>query len=144
MGQAGQEPDGGNGMNPKQFLQIGGGILLLLGIVGFAGVFNDTKSFFYLDNGENVIHTILGVVAIGASFVLKDAMLQKWLVAAVGVFALFATVYGFAVAGNASPNVGFSNLESPADDILHLVVGVWALAAAFRPMGAPAMTGMKA
>ena len=131
-------------MNPKQFLQIGGAILLVLGIVGYAGVFSDTKSFFYLDNGENVIHTILGVVAIGASFVLKDAMLQKWLVAAVGVFALVATAYGFAVAGNASPNVGFANLESPADDILHLVVGVWALAAAFRPMGMPAMTGMKA
>ena len=128
-------PDGGKGVNPKQFLQIGGAILLVLGIAGYAGVFNDTKSFFYLDNGENVIHTILGVVAIGASFLLKDAMLQKWLVVAVGVFALVATAYGFAVAGNASPNVGFANLESPADDILHLVVGVWALAAAFRPMG---------
>jgi hypothetical protein len=131
-------------MNPKQFLQIGGAILLLLGIVGYFGVFSDTKSFFYLDNGENVIHTILGIVAIGASFVLKDAMLQKWLVAAVGVFALFATVYGFAVAGNGSPNVGFANLESPADDILHLVVGIWALAAAFRPMGMTSMSGMKA
>jgi len=126
-------------VNPKQFLQIGGAILLLLGLVGFAGVFSDTKSFFYLDNGENVIHTILGIVAIGASFLLKDPMLQKWLVAIVGVFALFATAYGFAVAGNASPNVGFANLESPADDILHLVVGVWALVAAFRPMGMPMM-----
>jgi len=34
---------------------------------------------------------------------------------------------------------GVANLESPADDILHLVVGVWALAAAFRPMGMPMM-----
>jgi len=131
-------------MNPKQFLQIGGAILLLLGLVGFAGLFNDTKSFFYLDGGENVIHTILGIVAIGASFVLRDVTLQKWLVAAVGVFALFATIYGFAVAGNAAPNVGFANLESPADDILHLVVGVWALAAAFRPMGVTSMSGMQA
>jgi hypothetical protein len=71
-------------------------------------------------------------------------MLQKWLVVAVGLFALVATAYGFAVAGNASPNVGFANLESPADDILHLVVGVWALAAAFRPMGASAMGTSKA
>jgi hypothetical protein len=131
-------------MNPKQFLQIGGAILLLLGIAGYAGLFNDTKSVFYLDTGENVIHTILGVVAIGASFVLKDAMLQKWLVAAVGVFALIATAYGFVVAGNASPNVGFANLESPADNILHLVVGVWALAAAFSRLGATAMGTSKA
>ena len=36
------------------------------------------------------------------------------------------------VAGNTPPNTfGISNLESPADDILHLVVGIWALAAAF-------------
>jgi hypothetical protein len=126
-------------MNPKQFLQIGGGILLLLGIVGYAGVFNDTKSFFYLDNGENIAHTVLGVVAIGASFLLKDPMLQKWLVALVGVTALAFTVIGFLVAGNTPPNLSVTNLESPADDILHLVVGVWALAAAFRPIGQSSM-----
>ncbi len=119
-------------MNPKQFLLIGGIILLLLGIVGYAGVFNDTKSAFYLDNGENVAHTVLGIVAIAASFLLKDANLQKWLVVVVGVVALFFGVYGFLVAGNAPPNTfGVSNLESPADDILHLVVGIWALYAAF-------------
>jgi hypothetical protein len=127
-------------MNPKQFLQIGGGILLVLGIVGFSGVFSDTKSAFYLDNGENIAHSVLGVVAIGASFLLKDAMLQKWLVAIVGITALAATVIGFAAAGNTPPNLSVTNLESPADDVLHLVVGIWALAAAFRPMGAAMAT----
>jgi hypothetical protein len=127
-------------MNPKQFLQIGGGILLVLGIVGYAGVFSDTKSAFYLDNGENIAHSVLGVVAIGASFLLKDAMLQKWLVAIVGITALAATVIGFAAAGNTPPNLSVTNLESPADDVLHLVVGIWALAAAFRPMGAAMAT----
>jgi hypothetical protein len=63
-------------------------------------------------------------------------MLQKWLVAVVGVIALFFAVYGFLVAGNTPPNTfGISNLESPADDILHLVVAIWALAAAFLPRG---------
>jgi len=127
-------------MNPRQFLLIGGIVLLLLGIVGFAGVFSDTKSAFYLDTGENVAHTVLGIVAIAAAYLLKDANLQKWLVVVVGVVALFFGVYGFIVAGNAPPNTfGISNLESPADDILHLVVGVWALAAAFKPMGMPMM-----
>jgi len=128
-------------VNPKQFLQIGGAILLLLGLVGFAGPFSTKGSFFWLDNGENVAHTGLGIIAIAASFLLKDAQMQKWLVAAVGVVALFFTVVGFAVAGDASGanTFGLANLESPADDILHLVVGVWALAAAFRPMGMPMM-----
>jgi len=123
-------------VNPRQFLLIGGIVLLLLGIVGFLGIFSDTKSAFYLDTGENVAHTVLGVVAIAAAYLLKDANLQRWLVIVVGVVALFFGVYGFIVAGNTPPNTfGISNLESPADDILHLVVGIWALAAAFMPRG---------
>jgi len=127
-------------LNPKQFLLVGGIILLALGIVGFLGVFSDTKSAFYLDQGENVAHTGLGVIAIAASFLLTGAMLQKWLVAVVGVTALFFAVYGFMVAGSTPPNTfGISNLESPADDILHLVVGIWALAAAFLPRSSMAV-----
>ena len=123
-------------MNPKQFLLIGGIVLLVLGLVGFAGLFSQMNSFFYLDAGENIAHTVLGIVAIAAAYLLKDANLQKWLVVAVGAVALFFTVYGFIVAGNPSPNTfGVANLESPADDILHLVVGIWALAAAFMPRG---------
>ena len=123
-------------MNPKQFLLIGGIVLLALGLVGFAGLFSQMNTFFYLDTGENVAHTVLGIVAIAAAYLLKDANLQRWLVIVVGVVALFFGVYGFIVAGNTPPNTfGISNLESPADDILHLVVGIWALAAAFMPRG---------
>ena len=39
-----------------------------------------------------------------------------------------------AVGGNAAPNTfGVANLESPADDILHLVVAAYAFYAAWRP-----------
>ena len=131
-------------MNPKQFVLIGGIVLLALGIVGFLGVFNDTKSAFYLDQGENVAHTGLGIIAIAAAFLIPDAMLQKWLVAVVGITALFFAVYGFMVAGNTPPNTfGVSNLESPADDILHLVVGIWALAAAFLTRGQMAVAASR-
>ncbi len=43
-------------MNPKQFLTVGGAILLLLAIVGYLGVFSTEGSFFWLDSGENVAH----------------------------------------------------------------------------------------
>src|SRR5439155_2800321 len=96
-----------------------------IGRVGYVGVFSDTNSASYLDAGENVAHTVLGVVAIAAAFLLRDASLQKWLVVVVGIVARFFGVYGFIVAGNTPPNTfGVSNLESPADDVLHLVVGI--------------------
>ena len=78
-------------MNPKQFLQIGGAVLLLLGIAGLVGIFNKQSTpWFWLDNGENTAHVVLGVVALAAAYFLKDPNLQKWLVVVVGVFGLFA------------------------------------------------------
>jgi putative Ca2+/H+ antiporter (TMEM165/GDT1 family) len=66
----------------------------------------------------------------------------KPIVILVGAISLFFGVYGFIVAGNPVPNTFGYNLESPADNLLHLVVGAWALWAAMRkqPMVAkPAM-----
>jgi hypothetical protein len=54
----------------------------------------------------------------------------------VGVVALLAAVLGFLNSANPSPNVGVANLENPYDNVLHLVVAVWAFAAAFmKPKG---------
>src|SRR5438093_13381786 len=128
-------------MNPKQFLTIGGAILLLLGIVGLLGVFNQSATpWFWLDTGENVAHLVLGVVALAAVFVpgLNSALAPyyKPIVILVGIIALFFGVYGFIVAGASVPNTfGLTNLESPADNLLHLIVGAWALVAALRPAG---------
>jgi hypothetical protein len=122
-------------MNPRQFLQIGGAILLILGIVGYLGIFTrENTPWFWLDQGENVAHIVLGIVALAAGFLLRDPMLQRWLVIIVGVVGVLAGLYGFLVAGQPEPNVaGVSNLENPSDNLLHLVVGAWALFAAFRP-----------
>ena len=123
---------------PRGFLTYGGAILLLLGIVGFLGVFSQSSfPSFYLDAGENVAHTALGIVALAIVFVpgLNDAFAPyyRWIVILLGVVALFFAVYGLVVGGNAAPNTfGLANLESPLDDLLHLVVGVWALYAAWR------------
>jgi hypothetical protein len=132
-------------LTPKGFLTYGGAILLLLGIVGYLNVFTETGfPSFYLDNGENLAHTFLGIVALAIVFVpgLNSAFAPyyRWIVILLGIVALFFAVYGFYVGGNAAPNTfGISNLESPLDDILHLVVGAWALYAAWRPQGAMAM-----
>ncbi len=134
-------------MNPRQFLILGGAVLLLLGIVGFLNVFNrESTPFFWLDNAENIAHTFLGVVALAAVFVpgLNNALapLYRWIVILVGVLALFFAVYGFLQAGAPEPNTfGVTNLENPADNLLHLVVAIWAFVAAFGPGATAAEAG---
>ncbi len=128
-------------MTPRQFLTIGGAVLLLLGIVGYLGIFSEQNTpWFWLDGGENLAHTVLGIVALAAVFVpgLNDALAPyyRWIVILVGLLALFFAVYGFLQpeGSGADPNTfGVSNLENPADNILHLVVAIWAFVAAFGP-----------
>ncbi len=129
---------------PKGFLTYGGAVLLLLGIVGFLGIFTAANyPAFWLDNGENVAHVALGIIALAIVFVPGlNSMFEpyyRWIVILLGIVALFFAAYGLVVAGDTSGanTFGLANLENPADNILHLVVGVWALYAAWRP--APAM-----
>ena len=128
---------------PKGFLTYGGVVLLLLGLIGFVAL-NDANASpaFWLDSGENYAHVGLGVIALAIVFVpglnTMFAPYYRWIVILLGIVALFFGVYGFVVAGNPAPNTfGLANLESPADNILHLVVGAWALYAAWKPAGAP-------
>ncbi len=116
-------------MNPKQFLVVGGIVLVLVGILGFIGVIGPTAadsifgSAWWFDAAENYAHTILGVVALIAAFALP-ANLQKPLVMVVGLVGIFFGVYNLF-----SDQFGGANLEMHADTALHFVVGIWALAA---------------
>ncbi len=130
--------------SPKGFLTYGGAVLLLLGIVGYLGIFSQSAvPSFYLDSGENIAHTALGIIALAIVFVpglnTMFAPYYRPIVILLGIVALFFAIYGFAVGGNAAPNTfGVSNLESPLDDILHLVVAAYAFYAAWRPQASMA------
>lgn len=123
-------------LTPRGFLISGGAVLLVLGILGFFVLNNPTLSFFWLDTSENVAHIALGAVALAAVYVpgLNDTLrpYYRWIVILVGIIALFFGVYGFIVTGDASGKntFGLSNLEL-GDNLLHLVVAVWAFAAAY-------------
>ncbi len=111
-------------MNSKQFLMWGGVTLLALGVIGFIAP-NLLDKTLYFDSAENYAHTILGIVAIAAAYVLT-ASTQRTLVGIVGIVALFFGIWGFVVGGRAAPNFyGVTNLEF-LDNIVHLVVAVWA------------------
>jgi hypothetical protein len=125
-----------NLLTPRQFLRIGGVILILYGVLGF--LLPDQSlagGILYWTGAENIVHVVLGLVAIAAAYVLS-AQVQKWLTAIVGVVALVFFVIGLVVMANSPLNLPPGNLEL-LDTIIHLVVGLWALVAAFRPM--PAM-----
>ncbi len=125
-------------MNPKQFLLIGGLVLVLVGLLGFLGIIGPTAeqsvfgSAWWFDNAENWAHLVLGVVALLAWKFLKAGN-QKTLTLLVGVLALLVGVYNFT-----STSLLGANLENPTDMVLHLVIGVWALYAAFSKKGAMA------
>lgn len=119
-------------MNPKQFLMLGGIVLVLVAVLGFVGLIGPTEDSvfganWYFDIYENWAHLILGVVALIAAYTLKSANAQKWLVVLVGILALFFGVWSLLV----SSSFGGATLQNPADTILHFVVGIWALCSAY-------------
>ena len=130
-----------NLFTPKGFLQVGGAVLLVVGLLGYfiigptpqQSIFGE---FWWFDNPENIAHTVLGIVGLIAAYTLGASM-QKNLVALLGVVALLVGLYNFV-----GTELLGANLENPADLVLHLVVGVWALYASFggKGEGAPATT----
>lgn len=119
-----------NLFTPKGFLQVGGVVLVLIAVLGAVGVIGPTEqslfgSFWWFDNAENVAHGVLGVAGLVAAFAFP-ALWQKYLVLALGVLAVVVGLYSLV---GQTMLLG-ANLENPADSVLHLVVGAWALYAA--------------
>lgn len=133
-------------MNPKQFLTIGGIVLVLIGVLGMVGVLGPTQSDsimnqmgldWWFDNAENWAHLVLGVVGLIAAFVLP-ASVQRPLVLLLGVVGVLVGLYSLAV----STELLGANLENPADTALHIVVGAWALWAGSRKEAVATPVGM--
>lgn len=113
-------------MNSKNFLMIGGIVLIAVGLAGMAGIIGPTPeqsmfgSMWWFDDAENWAHLVLGIA--GLAIALAIPMLQTPVTIVVGLLGLLVGVWGFAM-----PNFLGANLENPADNILHLAVGAWAL-----------------
>ena len=125
-----------NPLSPRGFLMVGGVVLVALGVLGMFLLGPTPQQsllgeFFWLDDVENYAHLLFGVVALGAYYLLKDENLTKWLVVLVGVVALVVAVLGFMNSSMPVPNLGVTHMEGVSDNILHLVVAVWAFYSAF-------------
>ena len=138
-------------LRPTNVLKVGGAVLVLLGLIGLAGI-TSGWDFFNLDMGENVGHIALGVVGLAVAFGTSDERIHRGLVIVLAVTGLAFGIGGFLLpSGGAlvngafkTPNFfGLANLEDPSDNILHLVVGLWC-AASVLTSRAPAMAAVKA
>ncbi len=111
-------------MRTKQFLMIGGIILVVLALLGFVNFrIGDT---LYFDSAENWAHLVLGVVALSAAY-YANADMQRVLGYIFAVVALYFGIHGFILHSHDAPNYyGVTNLEY-LDDVIHVVVGLWAL-----------------
>lgn len=126
-------------MNPKQFLLIGGVVLVLIGILGFVGVIGPTPeaslfgSAWWFDSAENWAHLVLGIVALVLAYATGPGLQRPvvMLLGIVGVLVGLWSLLGYTTLLGA-------NLENPLDSLLHLAVGAWALAASWRK---PVTTG---
>ncbi len=119
-------------MNSKQFLLVGGIILIVVGILGFflIGPTSEQSVFgnaWWFDNAENWAHLVLGIVALLVLFAFPET-LHKPIVILVGIVGLLVGLYS--IAGE-RVFLG-ATLENPADTALHIVVGAWALWASMQ------------
>ena len=119
-------------LNPTNVLKIGGAVLILLGLVGLSGVTRDLQ-WFHLTAGENIAHVVLGIVGLGVAFGVPDVRVHRGLVAVLAITGLAFGFLGFVLPSGGAlingafqmPNLGVANLENPADNLLHIVVGIW-------------------
>lgn len=118
--------------NPKSFLKIGGWTLILLAVLGFIGITGPTPSqsifgsYWWFDNAENWTHLVLGIIAVAGAYSLSES-LQRPLVSVVGIVGILVGLYGFMFS---SMLLGAS-LENPSDNLLHVIVGGWAVWSAY-------------
>jgi len=116
---------------PKNFLMWGGWVLVVVGILGFflIGPTANQSIFgalWWFDNAENWAHLVIGLVALILVYFVKNNGLNKVVTILAGLVAAIATISGFFLGANF---LG-ANLET-LDNILHLVVAVWALWSGF-------------
>jgi hypothetical protein len=118
----------------KQFAQILGVVLILIGIVGLLVLGNGVwLGILNSDTVEDIVHILTGALLAYVGFGRTDLATARSLVLALGVIYLVVGILGFVV-----PMVfgliphGYTLF----DDLLHLVLGILSIAVALTAAGA--------
>ncbi len=126
----------------KQFAQILGVVLILIGIVGLVVLGNGVwLGILNSDVVEDIVHILTGALLAYVGFGRTDLATARSLVLALGVIYLVVGILGFVV-----PMVfgliphGYTLF----DDLLHLVLGILSIAVALTASGASAARDARA
>ncbi len=115
----------------KGFLKISGAILLLFGILGFAGIIGPTPaqsifgSSWWFDTRENIADSVVGVASLMIAFIFPPVW-QRYIVILIGIVAILVGLYNFV-----SPTLLGATFQTPEDLVFHLIIGAWALYTVF-------------
>jgi hypothetical protein len=123
-------------MGVSKFARVFGVILLIVGILGFVpGATTDGHllGIFHVDTVHNIIHILTGILALMFATSAPRTFFKVF-----GVVYLLVTIIGF-VQGDTVLGLFVIN---GADNILHLVISIVALAVGFKKDSSPAPMGM--
>ena len=129
-------------MSIKQFAQILGVVLILVGIVGLVLLGNEVwLGILNSDILEDIVHIVTGGLLAYVGFGRTDLATARNLVLALGVISLVVGILGFVVPMmfGLIPH-GYTLF----DDILHLGLGVLSLVVALTAPGASTARGARA
>ena len=105
----------------RQYAQVVGVVLLLLGVVGFLLVSQSPLlGLLNIDLVENIVHLLTGAAMAYVGFAMRDNATARMVVGAIGVVYLLVGIIGFV-----DPRL-FGLLQNPytiVDNIIHLALG---------------------
>lgn len=105
----------------RQYAQVVGVVLLLLGVVGFLLVSQSPLlGLLNIDLVENIVHLLTGAAMAYVGFAMRDNATARMVVGAIGVVYLLVGVIGFV-----DPRL-FGLLQNPytiVDNVIHLALG---------------------
>ena len=117
-------------MRIGEFLRFSGLLLLAWGTASWFLPFEE-RDAFYTDVAYNTFYVALGLILIWAGTTWNPDIRSLW-TAIFGLLFVALTIAGWAVSQRSAPNAGVTNLENPADNLVHLGIAIVFLTAAWR------------
>jgi hypothetical protein len=115
-------------VRPRQFLLLGGTVLVVIGLAGAAGLLGSISraSVFNPPYWINWVHLTFGVVVLAIAFAGRRT-LQNAITLTAGIMGSTLGLSGLLLGPYAANRYNMPELADPSDHLAHLTVGVLAL-----------------